>query len=171
VLGGIQIVATALIMACAIRYKDTLCPIHRPGRPTAKTAAGGTPADEPGSPRLPGRLVAESATSAGHRGALGGYAPALHQRSFAVAARPGPEPDAQAAGGWAKATGSRCGRDRRWQRFLAVIRAFSQRRGTGAGRRALRERCSSYLRPCTGIQTTPGGGPHECISGRCHRCP
>ena len=30
-LGGIQIVATALIMACAARYKDSPCPVHLPG--------------------------------------------------------------------------------------------------------------------------------------------
>src|SRR5215472_9622707 len=30
VLGGIEIVATALIMLCAIRYKDTPCPVHPP---------------------------------------------------------------------------------------------------------------------------------------------
>jgi thioredoxin reductase (NADPH) len=30
VLGGIEIVATALIMLCAIRYKDTSCPVHPP---------------------------------------------------------------------------------------------------------------------------------------------
>jgi hypothetical protein len=35
VLGGIQIVATALIMLYATRYKDTPCPSHLPGRPTA----------------------------------------------------------------------------------------------------------------------------------------
>ena len=29
VLGGIQIVATALIMACAARYQGTPCPVHR----------------------------------------------------------------------------------------------------------------------------------------------
>jgi hypothetical protein len=40
VLGGIQIVATALIMVCAARYKDTPCPVHLPGRPTARTATG-----------------------------------------------------------------------------------------------------------------------------------
>jgi uncharacterized protein with PQ loop repeat len=38
VLGGIQIVATALIMLCAARYKDMPCPSHsvtvRPGRET-----------------------------------------------------------------------------------------------------------------------------------------
>ena len=31
VLGAIQIVATALIVVCAARYKDTPCPVHRPG--------------------------------------------------------------------------------------------------------------------------------------------
>src|SRR5215472_10494514 len=35
VLGGIQIVATTLIMLYATRYKDTPCPSHLPGRPTA----------------------------------------------------------------------------------------------------------------------------------------
>lgn len=38
-LGGIQIAATAVITFCATRYKDTQCPIHLPGQPTAKTAA------------------------------------------------------------------------------------------------------------------------------------
>ena len=36
VLGGIQIVATTLIMLYATRYKDTPCPSHLPGQPTAK---------------------------------------------------------------------------------------------------------------------------------------
>jgi uncharacterized protein with PQ loop repeat len=35
-LGAIQIVATALIMLYAARYKDTPCPSHLPGQPTAK---------------------------------------------------------------------------------------------------------------------------------------
>ena len=35
VLGGIQIVATALIALCAARYKDTPCPVHLPRQPTA----------------------------------------------------------------------------------------------------------------------------------------
>jgi hypothetical protein len=34
-LGGIQIVATALIMLCAARYKDTPCPSHLSGRSAA----------------------------------------------------------------------------------------------------------------------------------------
>ena len=59
-LGGIQIVATALIVFCAIRYKDTLCPVHMPRQPTAKTATGtGTSGNEPGSSRAAGRPVAE----------------------------------------------------------------------------------------------------------------
>ena len=40
VLGGIQIVATSLIMLYAARYKDTPCPAHRLGLPAASTAAG-----------------------------------------------------------------------------------------------------------------------------------
>ena len=44
VLGGIQIVATALIMLCAIQYKDTPCSTHISGRPTTETAVEtGTP--------------------------------------------------------------------------------------------------------------------------------
>ena len=44
VLGGIQIVATALIMLCAVRYKDTPCSAHISGRPTAEAAVEtGTP--------------------------------------------------------------------------------------------------------------------------------
>jgi hypothetical protein len=38
VLGGIQIVATALIMLYATRYKDTACPSHLPGQPATKAA-------------------------------------------------------------------------------------------------------------------------------------
>ena len=50
VLGGIQIVATALIVFYAIRYKDTRCPVHLPRQPTANTATGtGTLGNEPGS--------------------------------------------------------------------------------------------------------------------------
>ena len=49
-LGGIQIVATALILLCAARYKDTPCPVHLPRQPTAKTATEtGSPGNEPGS--------------------------------------------------------------------------------------------------------------------------
>jgi len=49
-LGGIQIVATALIMLYAIRYKDTACPVHLPRQPTDEAATGaGPPGNEPGS--------------------------------------------------------------------------------------------------------------------------
>jgi uncharacterized protein with PQ loop repeat len=40
VLGGTQIVATALIMLYATRYKDTFCPIHLPCEPAVKTTTG-----------------------------------------------------------------------------------------------------------------------------------
>ena len=40
VLGGIQIVATVLIMFYAARYKDTACLSHHPGQPAAKAATG-----------------------------------------------------------------------------------------------------------------------------------
>jgi uncharacterized protein with PQ loop repeat len=40
VVGGIQIVATAVIMAYAIRYKDTPCPSHLPGQPSAAAPTG-----------------------------------------------------------------------------------------------------------------------------------
>ena len=57
-LGGIQIVATALIMLCAIRYKDTPCPVHLPRQPAARTATGtGTSGNEPGSRRPAGRSM------------------------------------------------------------------------------------------------------------------
>jgi hypothetical protein len=42
-------VATALIMLCAARYKDTPCPVHLPRQPTSKTATEtGSPGKEPG---------------------------------------------------------------------------------------------------------------------------
>jgi hypothetical protein len=97
VLGGIQIAATALIVVYAARYKDTPCPVHLPGRPTARTAAGtGTSGNEPGSRRPAGRPIAESATPAGHGGTLRAYIPVRHRHSDAVTARPGREPDVQA---------------------------------------------------------------------------
>jgi hypothetical protein len=71
VLGGVQIVATALIMLYAARYQDTPCPVHRPLQPTATTATGiGHSGNEPDSWRPPGRPVAGSAAAAGHSGAL-----------------------------------------------------------------------------------------------------
>jgi hypothetical protein len=97
VLGGIQIVATTVIMLYAARYKDTPCPIHLPSQPTAKTATGtGTSGNEPGSWRPAGRSIAESATPAEHGGTLRAYVPVLHRHSYAVTARSGREPDVQA---------------------------------------------------------------------------
>src|SRR5512135_2408613 len=43
VLGGIQVVATTLIMFYAARYKDTRCPIHLPHQPGAKIATRPAP--------------------------------------------------------------------------------------------------------------------------------
>ncbi len=102
-LGGIQIVATAVIMLCATRYKDTLCPVHLPGQSTAKTATGtGTPGTGPGSWRPAGRSIAASAAPAERGGALRAYVPVLQPRSDPVTARSGREPDARAVRSWPK---------------------------------------------------------------------
>jgi hypothetical protein len=85
VLGAIQIAATALIVVCAARYKDTPCPVHRPRQPAVRTATGSsTSRTEHGSWRPAGRPVAASATSAGHGGALRAYVPVLHPHSHEV---------------------------------------------------------------------------------------
>src|SRR5215470_13484777 len=66
VLGGIQIVATTVIMVCAARYKDTPCPVHLPRPPAAKTAAkAGGWGSEPGSRRPSGRPAGGPAALAG----------------------------------------------------------------------------------------------------------
>jgi PQ loop repeat len=101
VAGGIQIAATALIVVYAARYKDTPCPVHLPGQATAKTAtAAGASGNEPGSWRTAGRPVAESATPAGHGGALRAHIAVLYPRSHAVTARSGREPDVQSVRSW-----------------------------------------------------------------------
>jgi uncharacterized protein with PQ loop repeat len=93
VLGGIQIVATALIMLFAARYQGRPCPRHFPRPATARPATGaGSSADEPGSWAPAGRPVAESA---GHGGALRGYVPVPDPPSDVVTARPGREADAR----------------------------------------------------------------------------
>ena len=85
VLGGIQIVATALIMVCAARYRDRPCPVHLPGEPAARTAIGtDSPGNEPGSRRRAGRPAAASATPAGHGRARRGYVPVMHRHGHAV---------------------------------------------------------------------------------------
>jgi len=86
VLGAVQTVATALIMLCAARYKDTLCPSHLPGQPAVKTAAGtGTSGSRPGSWRPAGHPVGTSATPAGPGRASRAYVPLQHPQSDAVA--------------------------------------------------------------------------------------
>jgi hypothetical protein len=99
VLGGIQIVATTVIMLYATRYKDTPCPSHLPHQPTANTATG-TSGNEPCSWRPAGRPVAASATPAGHGGTLRAHGPAWHPRSGAVTVWPGRELDVQAFSSW-----------------------------------------------------------------------
>ena len=120
-LGGVQIVATALIMLYVIRYKDTPCPVHLPRQPAATTATGtGTSGGEPGSWRPAGRPVAASAAPAGH-GTLRPHVPALRPHSSAVTARSGRETDVRAFGSWPRsrmaaavpgANGARPGRSR-----------------------------------------------------------
>jgi len=96
-LGGIQIVATALIMLYAARYQDTPCPVHLPRQATAKTATRtDTSGNKPDSWHPAGRSIAESVTPAGHGGAPGAYVPVPRPHSSAVTARSGPEPDIQA---------------------------------------------------------------------------
>ena len=88
VLGGIQIVATTLIMLCAVRYKDTPCPTHASGRLTVEAAAGtGTPGTGLASWCPPVRPTVGSAAPAGHDAALRAPAPVLHPHA------PGQQPD------------------------------------------------------------------------------
>jgi hypothetical protein len=100
-LGGIQIVATALIMLYAARYQDTPCPIHLPRQPTPNTATGtGTSGNEPGSWHPADLPDTASATLAGQGGAPRAGVPALRLHSSAVTAPPGREPHVQAFAGW-----------------------------------------------------------------------
>ena len=63
VLGGIQVVATALIMFFAARYKGTPCLSHFPDQPAARAATGTrTTGSEPDARRPADRSIAESAT-------------------------------------------------------------------------------------------------------------
>src|SRR5215471_853715 len=71
VLGGIQIVATALIMLFATRFKDTPCPSHLSGPPRA-----------------------ESAKPAGRGGSLRAHIRVQHPHSYPVTAQAGQEPGA-----------------------------------------------------------------------------
>jgi hypothetical protein len=109
VLGGIQIVATTLIMVCAARYKDTDCPVHLPRQATAKTASGaGSAGNGPGS-RRPADRSAELATTAGHGGTLRVCGPLLHWHSGAVTARSGRQAGVSGLRQLARATDSRYG--------------------------------------------------------------
>ena len=62
-LGGTQILATALIMLYATRYRNMSCPSHLSGQPTAEAATGmGAPVNEPGSWRPVGLCTELQAT-------------------------------------------------------------------------------------------------------------
>jgi hypothetical protein len=88
VLGGIQIVATALVMVYAARYKDTQCPSHLPRSPGVKAATRtGSSGNEPGSWHPVGHSVAESATLAAHGGAPRAGSPVVHPRSCTLTAQ------------------------------------------------------------------------------------
>jgi uncharacterized protein with PQ loop repeat len=100
VLGGIQIVATTLIMVCAARYKDTVCPVHLPRQPTAKAASGtGSAGNGSGSWR-PADRSAELAATAGHGGTLRACGPLRHWHSGAVTARSGRQAMSRAFRSW-----------------------------------------------------------------------
>lgn len=72
VLGGIQIVATTLIMLYAGRYKDRSCPSHLPRPPrTRKAARTGSSGKEPGSWRPAGLASHQQGGGAMTRAVLG----------------------------------------------------------------------------------------------------
>jgi hypothetical protein len=132
VLGGIQIVATALITFYATRYKDTRCPVHLPRQPGAKTATrAGTSGNEPGSWPPAERSIAESATPAEHGGALRAYVPFPHPRSYAVTARSGRAADVQVFRGWPR------------PRIAGVSSPGSGRSPAGVARAHASERCAN----------------------------
>jgi hypothetical protein len=74
-LGGIQIVATTLIMLCAARYQDTPCPQHPPTRPRRGRA-----------PLAGNRMSRSSAAGQGHGWPLRGLSPTLPSRANAAGA-------------------------------------------------------------------------------------
>jgi hypothetical protein len=110
VLGGIQIAATTVITLCATRYKDTPCPSHIPRPPRATTTA---PGNEPRSGCPAGRSKAESATPAGHSGALRAYVPVLHPHCDPVTARSGQGAGCPGRAQLGEITDGRCGALRR----------------------------------------------------------
>jgi hypothetical protein len=96
-LGGIQTVATALIMLYATRYNGAPCPIHLPGQPTANTATGAGTSETSLVPGIrPAARLLNQPHPASTRGTLRAYVPVRHPHSDAVTARPGREADVQA---------------------------------------------------------------------------
>jgi thioredoxin reductase (NADPH) len=83
VLGGIQVVATTLIMFYATRYKDTRCPIHFPHQPGPKIATRTAPEE---TNRVSGVCPPARLLNQPHSpGAMGDYAPAAHEEQAAAA--------------------------------------------------------------------------------------
>jgi uncharacterized protein with PQ loop repeat len=100
-LGGIQVVATTLIMFYAARYKDTRCPIHLPHQPGAKIATG----TAPGETNLVSgvRPAAQLLNQPHPPGAVGHCAPtslACTPHSDVLPAPCGREPDVQVFRSW-----------------------------------------------------------------------
>ena len=83
VLGGIQIVATALIMFYATRYKDTPCPVHVPRQPTAKAPRGRAAQVTSLVPGAPPAARWLHQRPAEHGGTLRAHVPVLHRHSDA----------------------------------------------------------------------------------------
>jgi len=84
VLGGIQIVATTLIMLYATRYKDTPCS-SLPGQPAAKAAAG---PGSPGNELVPGVWPATRLLNQPHPLSTVGHCARTPQSSTRIPMRP-----------------------------------------------------------------------------------
>jgi hypothetical protein len=74
--GGIQVVATALIMLYAARYKDTPCPSHSPARPGPRRAP---PAGETGVEAFRSRPRPRLAVAGPDANVAGRAMPPAHQ--------------------------------------------------------------------------------------------
>ena len=101
VLGGIQVVATTLIMFYAARYKDTRCPIHLPHQPGPKIATTTAPEE---TNLIPGARPAARLLNEPHPpGAVRHCAPAslaCTTYSGALPAQCGREPAVQVFRSW-----------------------------------------------------------------------
>jgi hypothetical protein len=109
VLGGIQIVATALITLCAIRYKDTPCPVHCRASPRPRQPRGRAPQETslvpgvrpagrlPSQPHPPGTAEHCARTSRPCAAFLCGHRPRRGREPDVQAFRSRPRPQVAAA--------------------------------------------------------------------------